>query len=90
MWLKKNISLDDKYLKRSDSIYISGVQSLVRLPLIQKERDQKNNLNTAGFISGYQGSPLGGYDLELSKAKHHLNNNEITHLPGLNEELAAT
>jgi len=69
--LKKIVSLDDKYIKKTGSIYINGVQSLVRLPLIQKQRDLKNKLNTAGFISGYPGSPLGSYDLELIKAKKY-------------------
>ncbi|HJM15663.1 MAG TPA: indolepyruvate ferredoxin oxidoreductase family protein [SAR86 cluster bacterium] len=87
---KKDISLEDKYLRRSESVFISGVQSLVRLPLIQKERDQERNLNTAGFISGYQGSPLGSYDLELFRAGKYLKDHEIIHRPGINEELAAT
>ena len=88
--MKKTISLDDKYLKKTGSIYINGIQSLVRLPLIQKQRDLKNKLNTAGFISGYPGSPLGGYDLELVKAKKYLIEHEIDHQAGINEEIAAT
>ena len=70
--MQDKISLLDKYSKRDGSIFISGVQSLVRLPLIQKDKDLSNNLNTAGFISGYKGSPLGGYDLELSRAQNFL------------------
>ena len=69
--MKKTVSLDDKYINKTGSIYINGIQSLVRLPLIQKQRDLKNKLNTSGFISGYPGSPLGGYDLELIKAKKY-------------------
>ena len=88
--MEKKISLDDKYVKKTGRIYINGVQSLVRLPLIQKHRDLKKNLNTAGFISGYPGSPLGGYDLELIKAKKYLTENEIEHFQAINEEIAAT
>ena len=88
--MKKIVSLDDKYIKKTGSIYINGIQSLVRLPLIQKQRDLKNKLNTSGFISGYPGSPLGGYDLELIKAKKYLIEHEIDHQAGINEEIAAT
>ena len=88
--MDEKISLDDKYLKKTGSIYINGVQSLVRLPLIQKQRDLKNKLNTAGFISGYPGSPLGGYDLQLLRAKKFLSEHEIEHYQALNEEIAAT
>ena len=88
--MKKTVSLDDKYIKKTGSIYINGIQSLVRLPLIQKQRDLKNKLNTSGFISGYPGSPLGGYDLELIKAKKYLIEHEIDHQAGINEEIAAT
>ncbi|MDA9964886.1 hypothetical protein N9D94_03660 [Gammaproteobacteria bacterium] len=69
--LQDKVSLLDKYSKRDGSIFISGVQSLVRMPLVQKDRDISNNLNTAGFISGYKGSPLAGYDLELSRAQNY-------------------
>ena len=86
----EKVSLSDKYSKREGSVFISGVQALVRLPLIQKEKDKLQNLNTAGFISGYRGSPLGGYDLELSRAKRFLDEASVFHQPGLNEELAAT
>ena len=88
--MQDKISLLDKYSKRDGSIFISGVQSLVRLPLIQKNKDLSNNLNTAGFISGYKGSPLGGYDLELQRAQNFLDEKSIFHQPGLNEEIAAT
>jgi indolepyruvate ferredoxin oxidoreductase len=66
------VTLDDKYLVDSGQIFISGKQALVRLPLIQHQLDQKRGLNTAGFISGYRGSPLGGYDMELWKARRFL------------------
>ncbi len=55
-------TLDDKYTKPSGRVYLSGMQALVRLPMMQRERDRAAGLNTAGFISGYRGSPLGGYD----------------------------
>ena len=88
--LQNKVSLLDKYSRRDGSIFISGVQSLVRMPLVQKDIDISNNLNTAGFISGYKGSPLAGYDLELSRAQNFLDEKSIFHQPGLNEEIAAT
>jgi indolepyruvate ferredoxin oxidoreductase len=66
------------------------VQALVRLPLMQHLRDRAAGLNTAGFVSGYRGSPLGGFDLELWRAKKHLATAGVTFQPGLNEDLAAT
>ena len=57
-----SISLDDKYLLTHGRVYLTGTQALVRLPMIQRQRDLAAGLNTAGFISGYRGSPLGGYD----------------------------
>ncbi|MDR2872265.1 MAG: indolepyruvate ferredoxin oxidoreductase family protein, partial [Xanthomonadaceae bacterium] len=66
------------------------MQALVRLPLMQRLRDQADGLNTAGFISGYRGSPLGGFDLELWRARKHLNAANVRFQPGLNEDLAAT
>ena len=84
------IGLDDKYRLDSKRIYLSGVQALVRLPMLQRERDRLQNLNTAGFISGYRGSPLGMYDSALWKAKSFLQSQDIAFVPGLNEDLAAT
>ncbi|MFC0676389.1 indolepyruvate ferredoxin oxidoreductase family protein [Lysobacter korlensis] len=83
-------TLDDKYSRRDGRIYLSGVQALVRLPLMQRLRDQAAGLNTGGFISGYRGSPLGGFDLELWKAKKHLAEAGVKFTPGLNEDLGAT
>ena len=83
-------SLDDKFTRTEGRIYLSGVQALVRLPLMQRLRDQAAGLNTAGFISGYRGSPLGGFDLELWKAKKHLAAAGVKFTPGLNEDLGAT
>src|SRR5579864_2062533 len=83
-------TLDDKYTKDSGRIYISGVQALVRLPLVQRLRDLAEGLNTGGFISGYRGSPLGLYDEALWKAQEHLDAHHVKFQPGVNEELAAT
>ena len=87
---KKTISLDDKYDLDSGRVYITGTQALVRLPIIQKQRDKLSGLDTAAFISGYRGSPLGMYDKALWSAKKFLDNNDINFTPGLNEDLAAT
>jgi indolepyruvate ferredoxin oxidoreductase len=84
------VSLEDKYRLRDGRVFMSGVQALVRLPLVQKWRDAAAGLNTAGFISGYRGSPLGGYDQELWRAKKWLNEQDIHFVPGVNEELGAT
>jgi len=83
-------TLDDKYSRQSGRIYLSGVQALVRLPLMQRLRDQAAGLDTGGFISGYRGSPLGGFDLELWRAKKHLEAAGVKFIPGLNEDLGAT
>ncbi|MFW7343015.1 indolepyruvate ferredoxin oxidoreductase family protein [Pollutimonas sp. H1-120] len=84
------VSLDDKYTLEKGRAYMSGTQALVRLPMLQKARDQRAGLNTAGFISGYRGSPLGALDQALWKAKQHLSDHDIVFQPGLNEDLAAT
>ena len=60
-----NVSLDDKYRLESGRVFISGTQALVRLPIMQQQRDRANGLKTSGFISGYRGSPIGGYDNAL-------------------------
>lgn len=88
--LDSDYTLEDKYTRTDGRIYLSGVQALVRLPLMQRLRDQAAGLNTAGFISGYRGSPLGGFDLELWRAKQHLAQAQIKFTPGLNEDLGAT
>jgi indolepyruvate ferredoxin oxidoreductase len=84
------VTLDDKYVSESGRIYLTGIQALVRLPLLQRRRDLAAGLNTAGFISGYRGSPLGGLDEALWKAKAHLAAHHVKFQPGVNEELAAT
>ena len=84
------IRLDDKYTQDSGRVFLSGVQALARLPMLQRQRDQAAGLNTAGFISGYRGSPLGGLDQTLWKAKPHLTRHHVLFQPGVNEDLAAT
>src|SRR5689334_7034633 len=84
------VSLEDKYVLPSGRVYLTGTQALVRLAMIQRARDQAAGLNTACFISGYRGSPLGGFDQALWKARKHLKDNHIHFTPGVNEELAAT
>ena len=83
-------SLEDKYTTVSGRVYLTGYQALVRLLMIQKERDAAAGLNTAGFVSGYRGSPLGGLDQTLWKAKKHLASHDIVFQPGINEDLGAT
>ncbi len=83
-------SLDDKYLREQGGVFLSGTQALVRLALDQRRRDQRSGLRTAGFVSGYRGSPLGGLDLALWQASRLLSDHDIRFEPGLNEELAAT
>jgi indolepyruvate ferredoxin oxidoreductase len=84
------VNLEDKYTLQFGRIYLSGIQALVRLPLMQRARDRAAGRNTAGFISGYRGSPLGTYDSALWQAKALLERNDIRFQPGLNEDLAAT
>jgi indolepyruvate ferredoxin oxidoreductase len=86
----ETVSLDDKYALDTGRAFMSGVQALVRLPMLQRTRDALAGLNTAGFISGYRGSPLGGYDQALWAAKKHLAAQNVVFQPGVNEELGAT
>jgi len=85
-----NVSLDDKYALDSGRAFMSGVHALVRLPMLQQVRDKLAGKNTACLISGYRGSPLGGYDQALWKAKPYLDQHNVVFQPGVNEELAAT
>jgi indolepyruvate ferredoxin oxidoreductase len=85
-----NVTLDDKYSLTSGRAFMSGVQALVRLPMLQQERDALAGKRTGALISGYRGSPLGGYDQALWKAKSYLEKHNIVFQPGVNEELAAT
>ncbi|HEX4113993.1 MAG TPA: hypothetical protein VH020_15785, partial [Stellaceae bacterium] len=84
------VTLDDVYTKTEGTVFLNGIQALVRLPLVQIRRDRAAGLNTGGFIAGYRGSPLGGYDLALGKAQRHLAAHGIVFQPAVNEELAAT
>lgn len=86
----RDVTLEDKYTVRRGRIYLSGIQALVRLPMMQRQRDLAAGLNTGGFVSGYRGSPLGNYDSALWKARKHLVEQNIHFQPGLNEDLAAT
>ena len=82
--------LADRYRIKSGRVFLTGNQALVRLPLMQRERDLAAGLNTAGFISGYRGSPLGIFDMNLWQAKKELEEHHVRFEPGLNEDLAAT
>jgi indolepyruvate ferredoxin oxidoreductase len=84
------IALDDKYTLDRGRAFMTGTQALVRLPMLQRARDLAAGLNTAGFISGYRGSPISGFDYALWRAKAHLEKSHIRFQPGVNEDLAAT
>src|SRR5512146_544948 len=84
------VSLDDKYTLGKGRVFLTGTQALVRLMLLQRERDVLAGLNTAGYISGYRGSPLGGVDQTMWGAKKHLERHHVVFQPGVNEDLAAT
>ena len=84
------VTLDDKWTLDRGRAYMSGTQALLRLAMLQRQRDQLAGLNTAGFITGYRGSPLGSVDQTAWKARKHLERHQIRFQPGLNEDLAAT
>ena len=86
----RGMSLDDKFTAESGRVLLSGIDALVRLPMEQIRRDRQAGLDSAGFISGYRGSPLGAYDQRLAKAKALLDQHDIHVQPGVNEDLAAT
>ena len=86
----RQVSLDDKYDLTKQQVFVTGYQALVRLCLMQKERDRLAGLNTAGYVTGYRGSPLGGLDNQFIRARKFLTPNDIVIQPGLNEDLAAT
>lgn len=87
---KPTVSLNDRYTIENGCVLLSGIQALVRLPMDQMRRDRDRNLNTGTFISGYRGSPLGGYDTQLTRNKPLLDQYNIKFQPGVNEELGAT
>jgi indolepyruvate ferredoxin oxidoreductase len=84
------VSLDDKYDLRKSRVFVTGFQALVRLTLMQKERDRRAGLNTAGYVTGYRGSPLGTLDQQFMRAGPILTQSDIRFNPATNEELAAT
>ena len=86
----RNASLNDVWEQDAGQVYMNGSQALARLPLLQAQLDKANGLNTAGFISGYRGSPLGGFDKVLWKARDYLKQQNVHFLPGVNEDLGAT
>ncbi len=85
-----DVALDDKFDLAKERIFLSGAQAVIRMLMMQRERDRREGISSAGFISGYRGSPLGGLDQQLWKARKQLEEAEIVFQPGLNEELAAT
>jgi indolepyruvate ferredoxin oxidoreductase len=85
-----DISLDDRFNLSKSHVFLTGTQAIVRLALMQKERDRQAGLNTAGYVTGYRGSPLGGLDQTFLRAKTALDKYEVKFQPGLNEDLAAT
>ena len=85
-----SITLDDKYTLERGRVFLTGTQALIRLPMMQRQRDLAAGLNTAGFITGYRGSPLGSVDQTAVKAKKYLEAHHVKFQPGVNEDLAAT
>ena len=86
----RQITLEDKYALTEGRVFLTGTQAIVRLLLLQRQRDALAGLNTAGFVSGYRGSPLGGLDQALWGARQHLKRGDVVFQPGVNEDLAAT
>ncbi|MGE3149687.1 MAG: indolepyruvate ferredoxin oxidoreductase family protein, partial [Pseudorhodoplanes sp.] len=86
----RTVSLDDKYDLSQSQLFVTGYQAIIRMCLMQKERDRRAGLNTAGYVTGYRGSPLGGLDQQFLRAARHLAAADIVFQPGLNEDLAAT
>lgn len=86
----RDVTLEDKYTIEAGRVFLTGVQALTLLPMLQRRRDLAAGLNTAGFVSGYRGSPLGGLDQSLWRAKAHLDRHHVVFQPGINEDLAAT
>ena len=84
-----DVDLDDKYTRPRGRVFLTGIQALVRLALTQRQRDLAAGHDTAGYISGYRGSPLGGLDLQIDRAKAHLDRHHVVFQPGVNEDIAA-
>ena len=85
-----HVTLDDKYDLAKSRIFVTGFQALVRLCLMQKERDRRAGLNTAGYVTGYRGSPLGTLDQQFIRARRHLDQYDVRFQGGINEDIAAT
>ena len=83
-------ALSDRYTREDGTVFLTGIQALARIPIEQLRRDRANGLNTAAFLSGYPGSPLGGFDLEVARACRVVPDLPIVHQPAVNEELGAT
>jgi indolepyruvate ferredoxin oxidoreductase len=88
--LLDDLSLDDKYTLARGRVFMTGIQALIRLPMLQRQADLQAGLNTAGFLTGYRGSPLGTVDQTAAKAKKYLDAAHVRFHPGMNEDLAAT
>src|SRR3954464_15824550 len=86
----KDVSLDDKFTLETGQAFMSGLQALARIAIVQRWRDMAAGLNTGGFISGYRGSPLGALDRELARADRYYKELDVVFMPGVNEDLAAT
>ncbi|MDE1713856.1 indolepyruvate ferredoxin oxidoreductase family protein (plasmid) [Chromobacterium amazonense] len=86
----RHADLEEKYTAPTGQVLMTGIQALVRLPMLQQQLDQAAGLNTAGYVTGYRGSPLGNVDQTMMKAKKHLDAHKVVFHPGLNEDLAAT
>ena len=86
----QEITLNDRYDLTKKQVLLNGTQALVRLMLMQKARDHKAGINTAGYVTGYRGSPLGAVDMQMTRASEALDAADVTFQPGLNEDLAAT
>ena len=88
--MRQDVSLHDRFDLSKETVLLNGTQALVRLMVMQAARDKANGLNTAGYVTGYRGSPLGAVDLQMGRAKNVLSAANVTFQPGLNEDLAAT
>ena len=86
----RDVTLEDKYLLKSGQIFVTGIQALVRLPMMQSDADRRSGVRTAGYVTGYRGSPLGALDQQLALASEQLDACDVRFLPAVNEDLAAT
>ncbi len=86
----KDVDLDYKFTRADGQVFMSGLQALARIAIVQRRNDKAAGHNTGGFISGYRGSPLGALDRELARANRYYKDLDVVFMPGVNEELAAT